>query len=400
MTRTTIARLAMLTLLVAAFAAAGWQLLSSAPESKRERPPTPVPLIDVVPTEAGDRQLRLTTSGTVISAQELDIRPEVGGRIQALHVDFEPGGRIAAGETLVEIAQDEYRLAVSAAQADIAKAEATVALERGRRVVAREELDFLQGSVKVDAASQALALRKPQLRQVQAELAVAQNQLQRAELDLARTQIALPFDVVVLARERVANEVVAARELIGRVTRADQVWLEMRVQPGVLRHVRAHSAAGPGSRVVLPDGGPVGEVMRIRADLAEGSRLAGVIAAFSVTDDTREALLLGSYVRAAIEGGVLDEVITVPRRALRDNDRLWVVDRDGALQVRRARVAWESGQQLFLAPDGASDGLQPGDQVVVSRIDGLVPGTAVRQRLIDAATGRPLATTQAPPADG
>ena len=90
------------------------------------------------------------------------------------------------------------------------------------RVVAREELQSLQGSLNVDAESKALALRKPQLRQVEAELAAARNRLQRAELDLARTEITLPFDVVVLQRSRVTGEVVAARELVGQVSRADE----------------------------------------------------------------------------------------------------------------------------------------------------------------------------------
>ena len=91
----------------------------------------------------------------------------------------------------------------------MAKAQATITLERGRRVVAREELESLQGSLQIDPASRALALRKPQLRQVQAELAAAENQLQRAQLDLGRTRVALPHDVIVLERERVGGEVVA-----------------------------------------------------------------------------------------------------------------------------------------------------------------------------------------------
>lgn len=390
MTRTSIARLVVLVLLVAGFSLAGWQLLSSSPKSKRERPAAPVPLLDVVTTDARDHMLRLSTSGTVISAQELDIRTEVGGRIARTHQDFEPGGRIPAGETLLEIEDDEFRLAVAAADAEIAKARAAIALESGRRVVAREELETLRGSITLDAASQSLALRTPQLRQVQAELAGAQNRLQRAELDLARTRVALPFDVLVLARERVANEVVAARELIGRVTRADEVWLEMRVKPQVLRYLRARNGATPGSSVSIEGSDISGEIMRIRADLAEGSRLAGVIAAFTLGDDNREALLLGNYLRAEIEAAMLDNVIAVPRRALRDNSRVWVVDEQGLLQVRRADVVWESGQQLFLAPDTTAAGLQPGDAVVVSRIDGLVPGTQVRKRLIDPASGRPL----------
>jgi hypothetical protein len=80
-------------------------------------------------------------------------------------------------------------------------------------------------------------------------------------------------------------------------------------------------------------------------------------------------------------------VIEVPRRALRDNNRVWVVDRDGLLQVRRADVAWSVGQQLLLTANDPG-GLAPGDRIVTSRIDGLVPGTPVRQREIDPDSGR------------
>jgi RND family efflux transporter MFP subunit len=391
MTRTTLARLLAIAVLGTLFGFGGWQLYSSPPQSSREQPAAPVPLVDVVASQPGEHIVRLVASGSLHGAEQLEIRPEVGGRIQTLHPEFEPGGRIPAGATLVEIADDEYRLAIAAAQAEIAKAEAEIAIERGRRVVAREELTLLQesigGSVDVGPGAQSLALRQPQLRQVRAELDAATNRLQRAELDLERTRIRLPFDVVVVDRERVANEVVAARELIGTVLRADELWLELRMQPQWLRHITARNGDEAGSPVRLLDSGAVGEVIRIRPALAEGSRLAGVIAAFSPDQPGADPLLLGSYVRAEITGGRLTDVIEVPRRALRDNNRVWVVDRDGLLQVRRADVAWSVGQQLLLTANDPG-GLAPGDRIVTSRIDGLVPGTPVRQREIDPDSGR------------
>jgi RND family efflux transporter MFP subunit len=386
-TRTTVARLVLVVIVGGLFGVGAWQLYTEAPQSSRERPERPVPLVDVVAGQPTAHQVRLSASGSLRGAEQLDVRPEVSGRIASLHPDFEPGGRIPAGEILVEIAADEYRLAIDAARAEIAKAEAAIAIEQGRRVVAREELSLLEGSLELDPASQSLALRQPQLRQVQAELDAAINRLRRAELDLARTRITLPFDVVVVDRERVANEVVAARELIGTVLRADELWLELRVQPRWLRHITARTADGPGSKVTLSDNGATGEVIRIRPALAEASRLAGVIVAFAPDAQADGSLLVGSYVSAEIEGSTLDAVIAVPRRALRDNNRVWVVDQDGLLQVRRADVAWATEQQLLLRGD-LDGGIEPSDRIVTSRIDGLVPGSTVRQREIDPASGR------------
>jgi RND family efflux transporter MFP subunit len=386
MKSTTVARLLVFILVSAGFGLGVWQLLSSAPQSKRERPPAPVALVDVIDSAAADFPLTLDAAGTVVSAFELEIRPQVGGRILTLHPDFEPGGLIPAGSTILQIEPDEYILAVTAAEAEVAKASASLALERGRRVVAREELDILQGSIEVDASSQALALRKPQLRQVQAELGVAENQLQRAQLDLRRTELRLPYDVLVLERTRVSGEVVAARELVGRVTRADEYWVELRTQPFLVKRLTARAGESHGSRVVVHDRGRSfdGEVVRIRADLASGSRLAGVIAAIPAENAAGDRLLLGSYVRAEIQAGVVTQAIQVPRRAVRDNRRVWVVDAAGVLQVRDAEVIWESGQRLLLHKDS----LLAGDRIIVSRVSGLVPGASVRSRMVDPDSGK------------
>lgn len=398
MRSTMVARLLVFAVVAAGFAIGVWQLLASAPQSKRERPGAVVPLVDVIDSGAVDFPLTLEAEGTVVSAFELEIRPEVSGKLLALHADFEPGGKIAAGNTILQIEPDDYVLAVTAAEAEIAKARAALALERGRRVVAREELDILQGSVRVDEASKALALRKPQLRQVQAQLGVAENQLKRAQLDLRRTELRLPYDVLVLERARVAGEVVAARELIGRVARADEYWVELRIEPSRLRRMAARTADANGSRVIVREGGSVfkGEIVRIRADLVAGSRLAGVIAAVPAENAQGDRLLLGSYVQAEIEAGKIRQAVRVPRRAVHDNQRIWVVDRDDLLQVRTAEIVWESGQHLFLHRDS----LERGDRIIVSRVSGLVPGSGVRSRRIDPDSGKtPAEPTGTGPGD-
>jgi multidrug efflux pump subunit AcrA (membrane-fusion protein) len=228
---------------------------------------------------------------------------------------------------------------------------------------------------------------------VQAELSVAENQLQRAQLDLRRTELRLPYDVLVLERTRVSGEVVAARELVGRVTRADEYWVELRVRPYLLTRLTARAAESRGSRVVVHDRGRSfeGELVRIRANLASASRLAGVIAAIPAENAAGDRLLLGSYVKAEIQAGVMTQAIQAPRRAVRDNERVWVVDAAGELQVREAEVVWESGQRLLLHRNS----LRAGDRIIVSRVSGLVPGASVRSRLVDPDSGKTRSTVAA-----
>lgn len=388
MKSTTVARIIVFVALAAVFVWLGWQLLLSAPTSKRERPAAPTPLVDVIDSTPNTYPLTLEAAGTVRSALELEVRPQVGGRIVDMHPDFEPGGHIAAGSPILQIERADYELAVDAAQAEIAKARATMALEKGRRVVAREELATLGGSLKFDAESEALALRQPQLKQVQAELEAAQNRLEQAKLDLQRTSLTLPYDVIVIERVRVPGEVVAARELVGRVARADEYWIELRSLPAKIGYLKARTDRAPGSvaHIQTARSEVTGEIIRIRADLAADSRLAGAIASVPVDASIREHLLLGSYVEATVDAGEMPQVIKVPRRALRDNNQLWVVDTQGRLQVREARVQWEAGQHFLL--DRSS--IEPGDHIIVSRVSGLITGSDVRQRRVDVDTGELL----------
>ena len=50
--------------------------------------------------------------------------------------------------------------------------------------------------------------------------------------------------------------------------------------------------------------------------------------------------LLKSYVRVDIEAGELKDVCEIPRVALRENDRVWVRDGEGLLQILDVDVLW------------------------------------------------------------
>ena len=82
-------------------------------------------------------------------------------------------------------------------------------------------------------------------------------------------------------------------------------------------------------------------------------------------------LLLGAYVAVEIRGPGLEGVVSIPRRALREDDRVWV-NRGGELVVAPVEVAWSVGDRVFVR-----GGPEPGEEVVVSRIAAPVPGMAL-----------------------
>jgi len=382
MNKTNLLRLLLLGLVIGLAAMGVKLILESEPPRRAERPPAAPPLVDVLTLQPGTHVLRSTVHGSIAAMHALHVRPEVGGKLLSLQAAFEPGGLIPAGETLYELDPTDYQLQVNAAKAALAKARAEVEIEQGKRKVASEELRLLEGSVKLDDASRELALRAPQLKQVRAEVLQAQNTLEEANTRLQRTSGRLEQDAVVLSRDKVPGEILAARDSIGQVARADRFWAELQVPVPLLSRIQSRTADRPGSRVQVLSQGQIypAEVTRIRAQLNDSSRLAGVLAEVQdplgrlPANRDRPPLLIGSYVEARIELGTLDHAVAIPRAALHDNSRVWLVDGENRLQVRTVEPLHLGPDMAYLAP------LDAGERVLTGSPAGLVPGSEVRTR--------------------
>lgn len=368
------------------FASASWYLLATAPQSERARPQPQTPVVETIEVVPASHRITVIAHGTLQPAEAIELRSEVAGRIRTIHPDLAPGGLIPAGETIVEIDPGDYAIAVAAAQAAVAKTQAAMNIEMGRRRVAEEDVRVLQGSLELDSQARDLALRRPQLAQARADLEAARQQLAHAELDLARTRMSLPYAAVVLERHRVANEVVGAREALANLANAETYWLDLPLPPHQLARIQARTPHHPGAAVQVryADAEYTGEVVRVRADLAQQSRLGSVIVALpdplarTPANHGRPPLLIGSYVEASVHAGTITDAVRIPQRALRANHQVLVADAGDRIQVRDVRILWELEQDVLLAPD-----FPPGDRVVVSRSQGLVAGSKVRVRQLD-----------------
>jgi len=92
-------------------------------------------------------------------------------------------------------------------------------------------------------------------------------------------------------------------------------------------------------------------------------------------------LLLDSYIRAEIDCGPVARVYRLPRTAVREEDRLWLMDQEERLEIRPVEIAWKDRDHVYLR-----DGLESGERVVTSNIS--VPAAGIKLR--------PLADKAAP----
>ncbi len=361
-------------LFLALGAAVAWQYISSKPTVSRQRPQAQeVPGVEVVSAHKEDVQTSVSAMGTVVPARQITLRSEVGGTVLETAEDFTPGGVLQQGSTVLRIDPRDYEIEVQKQESALAQARAEMRQEEGRQDVARQELDMLQQGSKPQLQETDLALRLPQLEKARAEVSSASSSLDKAKLDLFRTQVKAPFRALVLEQEAYQGSTVGTQDKLATLVDTREYHVRVKVpleslklldlQSGQKRQVQISSQSGAGEWT--------GSTLRLTGEVDEQTRMATLLVRVQDPlglDSQQEQLLLDEYVRARIQGQVLEDVFALPRKALRDQDRIWIYA-DGQLKIRQADVIWRDQERIYLR-----QGLQEGEQVIVSDLSTPVSG--------------------------
>ncbi len=134
-----------------------------------------IPRVSVSLLTASERNATITVRGRTQAKNEVDVRAEVEGLVQAIH--FDKGDRVRKGDTLCEIKNNDRSARVAQAAALMAQTQ--------------KELQVAQ-----DLYSQGFR-SKTQLAQAQAAYAQAQAGLATMNVALSNTHIRAPFDGIV-----------------------------------------------------------------------------------------------------------------------------------------------------------------------------------------------------------
>ena len=90
-------------------------------------------------------------------------------------------------------------------------------------------------------------------------------------------------------------------------------------------------------------------------------------------EKSQPSLLIGEYVRIEVEGRILQNVYRIPRTALRDDSKIWVVNPDSKLDIRPVETLWRNAKTVLLR-----EGLKPDDKLIVSDLPAPINGMPVQ----------------------
>lgn len=328
--------------------------------------------------------LKVRAQGEVRPKRQIVVAPQIAGRISYVSPDFLDGGFIRQGQVLVRLEAADYELAVTRARSGVASAQQALAREQAEADLALQDL----ADLGIEDASP-LARREPQLAEAQANLDSAKALLADAQLALNRTAVTAPFSGRVRERSADLGQFVSPGQALGTIFATDVVEVSLPLSDEELGRTGlplafAETADNPGPQVVFTTnvaGEPrewVGRVRRTAAALNPQTRLINVIAElddpYGTGSDDGVPMAPGLFVNAEIDGRRIENVVRIPRSALRGVDQVFIGDGpEGRLEIRTVNVVYSTDNGAFV-----SSGVEDGELAVVSPIQAAFDGMSIQ----------------------
>ncbi len=344
------------------------------PEVQKRRDPTLA--VMAVPAYRDTVVLDVNVQGQTRPRTEVDVSPQVGGKITYVSPQFVAGGQFKKGEVLLRIEEADFEVAVLRAEAAVARAEQVVVREKAEGQIAAEDwLDLGRGG-----EASPLTLRKPQLAEAEAGMKSAMADLDNAKLQLSRTVVRAPFTGRISERFVDVGQFVSAGTRVARCfsTQSIEVPLSLNdadlTRLGLPVSISVNSNA-PKPAVVLSAiiAGQTrrwnGQIVRTDGVFDPQTRTISAIAEVknpfgAGMSEDGFPLPPGLFVNAEIVGRTLDDALVIPRDSLRPEDKVYVVNDQGEAQSRDAVVLDTNAERAVLA-----SGVEPGELVIISPLE-------------------------------
>ncbi|MDR9828473.1 efflux RND transporter periplasmic adaptor subunit [Vibrio sp. FNV 38] len=367
--------------------------LAPKPTKKARMAKAPVRTVQISPVEKVTVIPTITAHGIVEAKRSVNIQSQLRGEVVELGQSLIPGAFIQQGDILVRIDDRDYQLAIDEAKAQIARQKALYDVEQGRSQAAAMELEISGHHLSVK--EQALVLRRPQLAQVQAEVARYDASLKRAQVELERTTIVAPFDAKLLSIDVTEGSLLRDNSNVMNLVATDTFWLRVNIPSHQLRHIEI-----PDKHSAREANGCVGANVKIRNSVEwhpQAYRLGCVISMLPSVDSkiktavlmieiddplsqrsenkNKPKVLINSLLQADIETRPFHSVVAIPRKHLQQGQFVWLMNDKNRLEAREVSIAFRGDQNVVI-----DSGLNAGDKIVTSTLPGAVEGIAIEAK--------------------
>ena len=368
---------------IIAFTFIGMTLLSVIrPQSQINPEINRFPSVRYMDVTFDDAVIPIFSRGIVAAKTQIKLNSEVTARVKSVADNFTAGGYFNAGDVLLSMDDEAYQLevikkkqAVDGALLHLAEAQAKAHVARSG--LARKATRF--------------ARHIPQINDAKSRVKAAEADLRLANIKLERAVIKAPFSGRVKAVSVGRGQLVNSGEVIGEIYALDKMHVRLPVADKYLTLLdlpfKVTAFTNDNNTDVAVAGSSVerprvtlsvrvnnkryqwqGSITGTEGGLAE-NRLQYVIA--EVLNDPDQPLYLqpGRFVTAEIAGREFEQVVIIPRLALRNDNKVWLLDTEQRLKIARVEVLHQGKEQVYII-----GGLNEGDKLILTPLDVAVDG--------------------------
>lgn len=338
-------------------------------------------LVEAIEAQTQSLDFIVQSQGSVRPRTQTTLVAQVSGIVVSVSDDFVAGGFFRAGEVLLEIDPSDYQTALKRAEASWASRKAKLAEEKSRSEQAVKDWRNL-GRV---GDPPDLVMRKPQLADALANVLAAEADIEKARRDLERTKISVPYDGLLRERRVDIGQYVTPGTQLGVSFAVDTAEIRLPLAAADLAFLDLPRSTDmeiedyPSVSLMADISGMTqtwdARLIRTEGVLDENSRVLYVVA--SVVDpygllgeSQQDELRMGTFVRAAISGRSVNDVVILPRFVLRNDNTVLVANEENELEVREVEVARAEARQVYI-----TSGIGNGELVITTTLDAPIPGT-------------------------
>jgi len=314
-----------------------------------------------------------TFVGRVQAVNTVNLVSRVEGFLQQR--TFTEGQEVKTGDPLFVIEQDTYQAAVDQAHASLTSAQATernaaLALQRSQELVKTSATP--QATVDQNIANQATAA---------AAVRSAEAAFEQANINFAFTNIKAPIDGRIgMANVSVGNFVNQATGTLATIVSQDPIYVLFPATTAQVLDYRQQTAkTGASSSVVvsaiLPNGQKYPHPGSVDFLDIQANQATDTLTVRAVFPNPDSWLVAGQVVNVTVAVGEPTQTLVIPQAALQvdqSGSYVLVVGADKRVEQRRVKLGPVQGADITV-----SDGLKPGELVIVEGIQKVRPGEAV-----------------------
>ncbi len=365
-------------------------MIALKPEAEEEEAIKTPLVVRTADADLKEQTVFASFQGEVRAKTNIELVTQVAGKVTSVSSKFVEGGEFKAGETLLQIDDADYQVALKSAEASVAAAKVDVDIELATAKSNIDQWTRLQNRPISEANP--LLLNKPQIDRATARLNAAKAELSAAKLNYDRTKISAPFDGRIMSKSAELGQFLSRGSSIGRVfaTDAMEVRIPMTdVQIDELGLTLGYSADAQdgndlGATVTTLFGSEQrvwqGKVKGVDASVDSQTRLlfATIVVEnpFGVIDSSALPLVPGMFVDVQLASPRKLSGLEIPRTALRNGSQVYVYQ-DQALRLKPVKPIYTSADRVIVSFNDQSQ-LAVGDRVIVSPVPGAYDGMPVK----------------------